>query len=282
MPLPIHSSLSQPTGPAHVIAIAAGKGGVGKSTVTVNLALALSLAGYKVGILDADLYGPSLRRMLPEDQLPQQKGPTIVPAICQGIRVISMAYFRQDNLATAVRAPIANSLISQFLDQVEWGPLDYLLIDFPPGTGDIQLTLSQKAKLTGAVMVTTPQQVAIMDVRKAMHLFSQVRVPVLGIIENMSYYVHPGSGERLQLFGEGGGKRLAEETDIPFLGQIPVDPLLSTCGDEGRSLFAARSVAGDAFISLAKDVAAHTDRLKTDSENCLDNFELIWKEMATR
>jgi ATP-binding protein involved in chromosome partitioning len=107
-------------------------------------------------------------------------------------------------------------------------------------------------------------------------------VPVLGIIENMSYYVHPGSGERLQLFGEGGGKRLAEETDIPFLGQIPVDPLLSTCGDEGRSLFAARSVAGDAFISLAKDVAAHTDRLKTDSENCLDNFELIWKEMATR
>jgi ATP-binding protein involved in chromosome partitioning len=180
MPLPIHSSLSQPTGPAHVIAIAAGKGGVGKSTVTVNLALALSLAGYKVGILDADLYGPSLRRMLPEDQLPQQKGPTIVPAICQGIRVISMAYFRQDNLATAVRAPIANSLISQFLDQVEWGPLDYLLIDFPPGTGDIQLTLSQKAKLTGAVMVTTPQQVAIMDVRKAMHLFSQVRGPCFG------------------------------------------------------------------------------------------------------
>ncbi len=280
MSLPIHSSKS--SGPVNVIAVAAGKGGVGKSTVTVNLALALSLLGHKVGILDADLYGPSLRRMLPEDQLPSQKGPSLLPAMCKGVRVMSMAYFRQDNVATAVRAPIANSLISQFLDQVEWGPLDYLLIDFPPGTGDIQLTLSQKAKLTGAVMVTTPQQVAVMDVRKAMHLFSQVHVPVLGIMENMSYFIHPDSGETLHLFGQGGGRRLSEETGVPFLGQIPIDPVLSACGDEGRSLFDEKSISGAAFKQLARQVVERTDSLRADGMGMLESFELVWKEMVAR
>lgn len=261
-----------------MIAVAAGKGGVGKSTVTVNLALALNQAGFKVGILDADLYGPSLRRMLPEDNLPMQKGPTLIPAICRGIRVMSMAFFRQDNLATAVRAPIANSLIGQFLDQVEWGPLDYLLIDFPPGTGDIQLTLSQKAKLTGALMVTTPQQVAVMDVRKAMHLFAQVQVPIIGIIENMSYFVH--AGETIRIFGEGGGRALADETGVPFLGQIPVDPLVSLSGDRGSSIIGSHSPAAEAFEALAKATVAQVEILNAGSKGCLESFELVWKEMA--
>ena len=269
MPLPLHrSSAPQSTGPTHVIAIAAGKGGVGKSTVTVNLARALTEANYRVGILDADIYGPSLRRMLPEQQLPVQKGPTIIPAVCQGIKVISMAYFRQEGIATAVRAPIANSLITQFCDQVEWGLLDYLLIDFPPGTGDIQLTLSQRAKLRGAVMVTTPQQVAVMDVRKAMHLFSQVNVPILGIVENMSYYIHEKSGEVLHLFGSDGGKLLAEEAGVPLLGQIPVDPLLSCSGDEGVSLFNQAEIKSPgvaAFRALARDIIQRMAGLQSEN-----------------
>lgn len=259
MPLPIHRTNSpSASGPREVFAIAAGKGGVGKSTVTVNLARALAEGGYSVGILDADIYGPSLRRMLPEQQAPRYNGPSLVPAICDGIKVISIAYFRQDNLANAVRAPVVNQLIGQFLNQVEWGPLDFLLIDFPPGTGDIQLTLSQKARLSGAVMVTTPQQVAVMDVRKAMHLFAQVQVPVVGVVENMSYYLHETTGESLALFGQGGGEALAAEAGVPFLGQIPIDPQLSRSGDEGTSLFSpirVPSAAVKAFRAIAARLA---------------------------
>ena len=156
----------------HVVAIAAGKGGVGKSTVTVNLALALQSLGKRVGILDADIYGPSVRKMLPEEQPPAQQGNQLIPATCHGgIRMMSMAYFRTEKEAAAVRAPVATGIIKQFLQTIVWGELDYLLIDFPPGTGDIQLTLSQQAHLVGALMVTTPQEVALLDVRKAMHLF---------------------------------------------------------------------------------------------------------------
>ena len=207
-----------------VIAIAAGKGGVGKSTVTVNLGLALKQLGYKVGIMDTDIYGPSVRKMLPEDRMPLQRGSVIIPALCDGIKMISMAYFRKEHEAAVVRAPIANGIISQFIKNVDWGTLDYLLIDFPPGTGDVQLTLSQQANLTGALMVTTPQEVAVMDVRKAMHMFAQVKVPLIGVVENMSYYRHPKDGEIVHLFGQGGGERLARESGIPFLGAIPIDP----------------------------------------------------------
>ena len=206
-------------GPQHIIAVAAGKGGVGKSSITVHLALALARAGHSVGVLDADLYGPSLRCMLPEDRLPGQKGPSLIPARSQGISVLSMAHFRRDNEATAVRAPIANKVVQQFLTQVEWGSIDFLLIDFPPGTGDIQLTLAQGARISGALMVTTPQQVAVLDVRKAMSLFNDVQVPIIGVVENMSYY-EEASGERVALFGEGGGALLAQEVGVPFLGKI--------------------------------------------------------------
>lgn len=267
----------------NVIAIAAGKGGVGKSTVTVNLGLALQQLGFSVGIMDTDIYGPSIRKMLPEDRMPSQKGQTIIPALCHGIRMISMAYFRKDNEAAVVRAPIANGLITQFIKNVSWGDLDYLLIDFPPGTGDVQLTLSQQANLTGAIMVSTPQEVAVMDVRKAMHLFEQVKVPIIGIVENMSYYTHEKTGETLYLFGKGGGERLARESGIPFLGSIPIDPALCHSGDSGQSIFAKENQeshhAASTFIELAKQLTAHLSIMKAKSGEYLQNFELEWKEM---
>lgn len=266
----------------HVVAVAAGKGGVGKSTVTVNLALALKRAGYSVGVMDTDIYGPSIRRMLPEDELPSQKGDKITPAICHGIRMISMAYFRKENEATAVRAPIANGLINQFIHQIDWGYLDFLLIDFPPGTGDIQLTLSQQASLTGAVMVTTPQEVSVMDVRKAVHLFDLVNVPVIGVVENMSYYQSALGGEKVYLFGRGGGERLAQSIGAPLLGAIPVDPQISLCGDAGTSLFvegAEQTPAAEAFAELAEAFVAHITAIKRLSQECLSSFELTWKEM---
>lgn len=267
----------------YVVAIAAGKGGVGKSSVTANLAIALKRAGYSVGVMDTDVYGPSMRRMLPEDQLPTQKGEMIVPALCQGIRMISMAYFRSTKEATAVRAPIANGMITQFIKNVEWGNLDFLLVDFPPGTGDIQLTLSQQANLTGALMVTTPQEVAVMDVRKAISLFNQVNVPIIGVVENMSYYRHPKDDEKIYLFGQGGGERLAQEIGAPLLGEIPIDPEICRCGDLGQVLFKEGeppTIAGKAFEELAKALVAHITVLKRLSGETLSSFELNWKEMS--
>ncbi len=267
---------------AHTVAIAAGKGGVGKSSITANLAMALQRAGYSVGVMDTDIYGPSIRQMLPEEQMPEQIGEMLVPAISKGIKVISMAYFRQPGEATAVRAPIANGMVTQFIKNVAWGNLDYLLIDFPPGTGDIQLTLTQQANLTGAIMVTTPQEVALMDVRKAANLFHQVNVPILGVIENMSYYQPTPSSERVYIFGKGGGKHLALEIGAPFLGSIPIDPEICQCSDNGKSLFLDQPVqppAAQAFIDVAQQVVAHVTTLNRISKECLSSFNLIWKEM---
>jgi ATP-binding protein involved in chromosome partitioning len=267
-----------------VVAIAAGKGGVGKSSVTVNLALALQAQGYQVGIMDTDIYGPSIRKMLPEDRMPTQKGALIQPALCKGIKMISMAYFRQENEATAVRAPIANGLISQFIKNVQWGDLDFLLVDFPPGTGDVQLTLSQQAHLIGAVMVTTPQEVALLDVRKAMSLFDQVKVPIIGIVENMSYYQPNEQIEPVYLFGKGGGERLASESGTPLLGKIPLDPYLCSCADKGESLFAqdphAQRPVTRAFEQLARQLSDHIKALKAEKKEGLGSFELVWKEMG--
>lgn len=266
-----------------VVAIAAGKGGVGKSSVTVNLALALQAMGYQVGIMDTDIYGPSIRKMLPEDRMPGQKGALIQPALCKGIKMISMAYFRQENQATAVRAPIANGLISQFINNVQWGKLDFLLVDFPPGTGDVQLTLSQKARLIGAVMVTTPQEIALLDVRKAISLFDQVKVPIIGIIENMSYYQPSEKNEPVYMFGKGGGERLASESGVPLLGKIPLDPFLCTCGDKGESLLAkdpeAQRPVTQAFQHLARQLSDQIAALKAEKREGAGSFELVWKEM---
>lgn len=282
MPLKIYSEKNDPPSRIKsVIAIAAGKGGVGKSTVTVNLALALHHLGYSVGIMDTDIYGPSIRKMLPEERLPMQKGSVITPAKCQGIQMISMAFFRKEHESAAVRAPIANSIIAQFIKSVAWGSLDYLLIDFPPGTGDIQLTLTQQANLNGAIMVTTPQEVATLDVRKAMHLFEQLRVPIVGIVENMSYYKHP-SGEVLHLFGKGGGEKLCRDTGAPLLGMIPIDPEISRCGDKGLSIFSKQdqtlpSIA-QCFIDLANEMKQHLQAIEEESSGCLKQFELIWQD----
>lgn len=285
MPLKMYEEAKSkpPSRTQRTIAIAAGKGGVGKSSVTINLALALQQQGFRVGVMDADIYGPSARKMLPEDRLPSQKGQTIFPALCRGIQMISMAYFRKDNEATAVRAPIANGIVSQFVHNVSWEDLDFLLIDFPPGTGDIQITLSQQLQLTGAVMVTTPQDVAVLDVRKAMHLFDQVHVPIIGVIENMSYFFHQKCQEMLYLFGKGGGERLARETGVPFLGEIPIDPMMSWCGDHGTSIFDKKNgdsqAVIDAFTFLAKQVNDHTEILQLQSTQGLQHVDLQWKDM---
>jgi len=223
-----------------VIAIAAGKGGVGKSTVTANLAFALQKMHYQVGILDADVYGPSIKKMVGEEIAAREEEPSnpqLIPAVSKGIRYISLASFAKDERSIAVRAPIANALIEKFLYGVEWGWLDFLLIDLPPGTGDIPLTLGQRGVLSGVLFVTTPQEVALLDVEKTLGLFQKLNVPLIGIIENMSYFFNPVSQENHFLFGKGGGEKLATKWGLPFLGDIPIDACISQCGDEGQSLF---------------------------------------------
>ncbi len=280
MPLPIMSSPIRENSITTILAVAAGKGGVGKSTVAVNLALALHEKGYSIGLLDADIYGPSLRRMLPEVRLPQQEGEWIEPAVCFGIKMISMAFFRREGQPAAIRAPIANSVITQFLNKVLWGKLDYLIIDFPPGTGDIQLTLAQQGKMSAAILVTTPQEVALLDVRKAAALFTQMRVPLLGVVENMSYYQPSHLVEPVYLFGKGGGAKLAEEEEIPLLGCIPIDPAVSFRSDRGFSLFiddgTGLPMAAEAFRTIADNVLSELDKLgnRTQQRRMREFFQI--------
>ncbi|MCB1110383.1 MAG: P-loop NTPase [Chlamydiia bacterium] len=219
-----------------IIGVLAGKGGVGKSTVTSYLAHALKEKGHRVGVFDADIYGPSMRALLPEDQPPQVQGERVFPATSGGISVMSTAYFPRDKGPSVVRAPIATQIITQFIEEVEWGTLDYLLVDFPPGTGDVQISLMQKLFFNGAIVVTTPQELSLLDVRKSMKMCIQMGVPLLGVVENMSYFSEPVTGKRHSLFGEGGGKTLAKEFQVPFLTDLPIDPKL---GENGTPLFQA-------------------------------------------
>jgi ATP-binding protein involved in chromosome partitioning len=240
----------------YLIGVVAGKGGVGKSTVSVNLALALKELGFIVGILDADIYGPSLKTMLGVKDPPQSKDGMILPVEVKGIKVMSLSLFKQGVGSSAVRAPIANAIITQFLTDVDWGSLDYLIIDFPPGTGDIQLTLMQKATLSGALLVSTPQKVAIDDVKKAKEMLEKMQVPVLGAIENMSYYRN-AYGEVESLFG----KSFLPALELPVLAYIGLEPPLSRCMDEGLSIFEEED-AGEAalsFLDLASRVGAKMD-----------------------
>lgn len=271
MPLPIFQEETLSTPPVtqirYTVAIAAGKGGVGKSTLTAQLAHALQRKGLSIGVLDSDLYGPSLRKMLPEDKPPSQRGSWLLPALSHGISLLSFAHFHSPQEAAIVRAPIANKIITQFLQNTAWGKLDLLLIDFPPGTGDIQLTLSQKAMLSGALAITTPQEIALIDVRKALSLFEQVQVPLLGIVENMSYYAPTNDSkkdERLYLFGQGGGARLAHENGVPLLGQIPLDPAICLCTDTGQSLWADPARSGGSAARAFEGIA---DQLMRALEN---------------
>lgn len=248
-----------------MIAVAAGKGGVGKSSVAVNLALSLHQLGEKVGILDADLYGPSICRMLPDHKLAKESEGILQPAWSFGLRTLSMGHFRSEEKAILVRAPIANGIINQFLFQTAWGELDTLIVDFPPGTGDIPITLAQKGDFCAALMVSTPQEMALMDVRKAMHLFEQQQIPILGIIENMSYLELP-NGEKFYPFGRGGAERLAQEYGVPYLGEIPLDPLYSRFSDEGSSLFEKAPHLGLPFLKLARRLNVEVKELRKKKE----------------
>ncbi|MEC4687955.1 MAG: Mrp/NBP35 family ATP-binding protein [Nitrospirota bacterium] len=223
----------------HVVAVSSGKGGVGKSTVAVNLAVALAASGAKVGLLDADIYGPNVPMMLGVGKQPEQKEGKIIPAESHGVKVISMGFFVAEDTAVVWRGPMIHSAIQQFLRDVIWGELDHLLVDLPPGTGDAQLTLAQLVPLCGAVTVTTPQEVALHDVRKGMMMFQKVNVPLLGLIENMSYFVCGHCGERTEIFSHGGGERAAEKLGIPFLGHIPIDPAIRAGGDTGMPIVVA-------------------------------------------
>jgi ATP-binding protein involved in chromosome partitioning len=220
-------------GIAHIIAVGSGKGGVGKTTVSVNLALALASLGRKVGLLDADVYGPNVPLMMGINRPPLASGDRIQPLEKHGVRLMSMGFLNPGDKPLIWRGPMLHSAMQQFLRGVDWGELDYLLIDLPPGTGDVALSLAQSTPITGAVVVTTPSGVSLEDARKAVNMFAQVRVPMLGLVENMSYLIAPGSGERIDVFGEGGGKRTAEEMGIYFLGEIALDPEVRSAGDRG-------------------------------------------------
>jgi len=224
-------------GVKNTIAVASGKGGVGKSTVAVNLAVALAKDGASVGLIDADIYGPSIPLMLGIKEKPKvyQDKTTMkmIPLENYGVKVISIGFLVDDNAPVIWRGPMASGAVKQFMTDVEWGELDYLIFDMPPGTGDIQLTLVQTVPLTGAVIVTTPQEVSLIDARKALKMFTRVNVPVLGVVENMSYFIAPDTGKKYDIFGTGGGSSLANELNVPFLGGMPIDSRIRVGGDKG-------------------------------------------------
>lgn len=221
----------------HTIAVASGKGGVGKSTVAVNLAVALAKQGHKVGLLDADIYGPSIPLMMGISEKPKiyqdAKSAKMLPLENYGIKVMSIGFLLDDNAPVIWRGPMASGAVKQFMSDVKWDELDYLIFDLPPGTGDIQLTLVQTIPLSGAVIVTTPQEVSLIDARKGLKMFGRVNVPVFGIVENMSYFIAPDTGNKYDIFGTGGGKKFAEESGVNFLGGIPIDPRIREGGDKG-------------------------------------------------
>jgi ATP-binding protein involved in chromosome partitioning len=243
-------------GVRRVVAVASAKGGVGKSSVAVNLALALRDRGHRVGLLDADVYGPSVPTMLAIDKGPEVgQDKTIYPVVHRGLQVISMGLLMAPDQPVIWRGPLVFSAVRQFLKDVRWEDLDYLVVDMPPGTGDAQLTLVQQVPLAGVVMVTTPQEVALADVRRGVRMFREVDVPVLGIVENMSFFVCPDTGKQFDIFGEGGGARVAEEYGLPLLAQIPIDPAIREGGDAGRPAVEIEgSPARDAFLALADRV----------------------------
>lgn len=253
MPPPMPGQQLSLPGVKHVLAVASGKGGVGKSTVAANLALALHRHGQRVGLMDADIYGPSVPIMFGLGRVDQTKTP--FPVIKHGLKLMSMGFLVDPSQAIIWRGPKVAQAVGSFLAQVDWGDLDFLVIDLPPGTGDAQLTLSQQAPLTGAVIVTQPQDVSLIDARKGIKMFQEVRVPVLGIIENMSYFVGD-DGKRYELFRAGGGQKLAAEIGVPLLGELPIDPRVAECGDTGEPIVSKYPDApiSQAYIHLATTV----------------------------
>ncbi|MGH7505498.1 MAG: P-loop NTPase [Longimicrobiales bacterium] len=244
----------------HIIAVSSGKGGVGKSTVAANLAAALAAAGHRVGLLDADVYGPNIPLMFGERRRPKVTGDKgqekIVPLEAHGVRLMSLGFLLEEEQPAIMRGPLVSGILKQFLEQVEWGELDYLIVDMPPGTGDAQLSLVQTVDLDGAVLVTTPQDMSTGDVRRAIRMFERVRTPVLGVVENMSGFTCPHCGGHADIFGDGGGRKLAEDMNVPFLASVPLDVAVRLAGDLGRptTISAPDSPAGKAFAEMAERV----------------------------
>jgi ATP-binding protein involved in chromosome partitioning len=245
-------------GVRNAIAVASGKGGVGKSTIAANLALSLTQDGAKVGLLDADVYGPNIPIMMGCNERPKGRGDRIIPPEAYGVKLMSMGFLVDPSQAVIWRGPMIHGALRQFLEDVDWDDLDYLVIDLPPGTGDASLSLAQSLSLTGAIIVTTPQQVALSDVVRGVKMFEQLNVPILGVVENMSYFVAPDTGNRYDIFGHGGGAAMAEQIGIDFLGEVPLEPQVRIGGDEGQPIVVREpdSPAAQAIKVVARKVAA--------------------------
>jgi ATP-binding protein involved in chromosome partitioning len=243
-------------GVRNFITVGSGKGGVGKTTVSVNLAIALAKLGHPTGLIDADMYGPNVPRMLGVNQPPMGDGQRIRPIEHHGLKVMSMGFLSPTDRPIIWRGPMLHSAIQQFVRQVDWGDLDYLIVDLPPGTGDVSLSLAQTTAITGAIVVTTPSEVSLEDARKAVLMFQQLKVPVMGLVENMSYLVVPGSDQRVDVFGQGGGKRTAETMQVPLLGELPLIPEIRVGGDSGQpvALLGKESPVAQPFYDLAEEV----------------------------
>jgi ATP-binding protein involved in chromosome partitioning len=258
-------------GVKNIIAVGSGKGGVGKTTVTVNLAVALAQSGAKVGLMDADIYGPNVPLMMGISGQPHAIDNRIQTLSNYGVRVMSMGFLTDDDTPLIWRGPMLHNVIQQFIRQVEWGELDYLLIDLPPGTGDVQLSLTQTVPLMGAVVVSTPQDVALQDARKAIFMFRQVRVEILGIVENMSYFQCPKCSERTHIFSHGGAAATAEKFGVPFLGEVPLNSALREGGDSGKPIVAGdpNSPGAQAFIQIAQKVASQVSVANLNNANAM-------------
>jgi ATP-binding protein involved in chromosome partitioning len=254
----------------NAIAVGSGKGGVGKSTVAVNIAIALAKSGARVGLMDADIYGPNIPTMLGVDRLPPPKENKLIPAVAYDIKMISMGLLVKPGQPLIWRGPMLNSAIRQFLGDVEWGELDYLVVDLPPGTGDAALSLAQALPLSGAIIVTLPQLVSLEDAGRGLNMFRQLEVPILGVIENMSYLDLP-DGTRMDIFGSGGGEQLAASMQAPFLGKVPIDPEVRVGGDSGKPIVVAKpeSVTAQALTEIARQVAAKVSVAALSQENVL-------------
>jgi ATP-binding protein involved in chromosome partitioning len=245
-------------GVKNAVAVASGKGGVGKSTIATNLALALAQSGADVGLMDADVYGPNIPLMMGVHERPKAFNERILPPQGYGVKLMSMGFLVEEGMPLIWRGPMIHSVMRQFLSDVDWGELDYMVVDLPPGTGDASLSLAQSLSLTGAIIVTTPQDVALADVTKSIAMFQHLEVPVLGVIENMSYFVCGHCGQRTDIFSHGGGKTVAERMNVPFLGEVPIDPVVRAGGDDGRPVVisAPESPAAIALSEIASKVAA--------------------------